>query len=188
VRVVGVDRPGLLGDLSDVFSRRRLNIVKCRAETFASGICRDEFEVVAARDGRPLTSEAREALQQSVYDCVTEERALTTTLRVAAPDRPGLLQQIAASLDSLSLSVVGARVSTVDSADESSAVDTFDVVDSASGEPVLDPARLRAIEARLAQDLHGPCQPPGPPPVADTPDVDDAMSAGSLDFSTVFDT
>mmetsp|Transcript_6302 Transcript_6302/g.18623 ORF Transcript_6302/g.18623 Transcript_6302/m.18623 type:complete len:406 (+) Transcript_6302:318-1535(+) len=188
VRVVGADRPGLLGDLSDIFSRRRLNVVKCRAETFASGICRDEFEVVAVRDGRPLTPGAREALQQAVYDCVTEQRALTTTLRVAAPDRPGLLQQIAASLDSLSLSVVGARVSTVDSADESSAVDTFDVVDSASGEPVLDPARLRAIEARLAQDLHGPCQLPSPPPVAAAPDVDDAMSAGSVDFSTVFDT
>jgi len=182
---VGTDRPGLLGDLSDIFSRRRLNVVKCRAETFASGVCRDEFEVVAARDGRPLTPAAREALQQAVYDCVTEERALTTTLRVAAPDRPGLLQQIAASLDALSLSVVGARVSTVDSADESSAVDTFDVVDSASGEPVLDTARLRAIEARLAQDLHGPRQLPGP---LQYPDVDDAMSAGSLDFSTVFDT
>ena len=32
-----------------------------------------------------------------------------TTLRVAAPDRPGLLASIAASLDALSLSVVGAR-------------------------------------------------------------------------------
>ena len=55
-------------------------------------------------------------------------RSKATTLRVAAPDRPGLLQQIAASLEALSLSIVGARITTVDGAvatEESAALDTF---------------------------------------------------------------
>ena len=126
---MSADRAGLLGDVSDVFNRRALNVTKCKCETFENGVCRDEFEVVAADTGRPLAdAAAREQLQQAVYDCVTEEAPRATTLRVAAPDRPGLLQQIASSLDALSLSVVGARVSTVDGSQETSAMDTFDVV------------------------------------------------------------
>lgn len=79
-----------------------------------------------------------------------------TTLQVTVPDRPGLLKQITTSLASLSLSIVGAKIETVDSSDfnqNKTALDTFDVVDAESGGPVLDPVRLRAIEERLARDL-----------------------------------
>ena len=110
-RVVALDRPGLLGDISDVFNRRGLNVVKCRAESFGNGVCRDEFELVAVATNRAL--EDTDALQQAVYDCVTEELEPCTTLRVAAPDRPGLLKDIAASFENLKLSVVGARVAMV---------------------------------------------------------------------------
>ena len=48
-RVVALDRPGLLGDISDVFNRRGLNVVKCRAESFGNGVCRDEFELVVVQ-------------------------------------------------------------------------------------------------------------------------------------------
>ena len=53
---------------------------------------------------------------------------------MSVPDRPGLLKRIVASLDSLSLNVVGAKISTVVGGAEPqitrTAVDTFDVVDA----------------------------------------------------------
>jgi len=87
----------------------------------------------------------------------TTGRVSATTLQVTVPDRPGLLKQIIASLSSLSLSVVGAKIETVEhdgvDAPSKTALDTFDVVDAETGGPVLDPERLRAIEERLARDL-----------------------------------
>ena len=86
-----------------------------------------------------------------------ERRISATTLQVTVPDRPGLLKQITTSLASLSLSIVGAKIETVNSDNSNhyrkTALDTFDVVDAQTGGPVLDPLRLRAIEARLARDL-----------------------------------
>jgi len=91
-----------------------------------------------------------------------QQRISATTLQVTVPDRPGLLKQITTSLASLSLSIVGAKIETVESTvneggfhseQQKTALDTFDVVDAESGGPVLDPVRLRAIEERLARDL-----------------------------------
>ena len=98
----------LLGELSDVFARRGLNVVRCRCEAAPGGGCRDEFEVAAA-DGRGLGAGARDELRRALEAAAGADAPRATTLRVAAPDRPGLLASIAASLDALSLSVVGAR-------------------------------------------------------------------------------
>ena len=88
---------------------------------------------------------------------------------MSVPDRPGLLKRIVASLDSLSLNVVGAKISTVVGGAEPqitrTAVDTFDVVDARTGAAIVDAERLRSIEAQLAADLR------------DTPDV--TMEASS---------
>lgn len=85
------------------------------------------------------------------------KKVSATTLQVTVPDRPGLLKQITTSLTSLRLSIVGAKIETVEADDIDSqhktALDTFDVVDAESGGPVLDPVRLRAIEERLSRDL-----------------------------------
>ncbi|EGB02739.1 hypothetical protein AURANDRAFT_68609, partial [Aureococcus anophagefferens] len=147
-------------------------VVRCRCEAAPGGGCRDEFEVAAA-DGRGLGAGARDELRRALEAAAGADAPRATTLRVAAPDRPGLLASIAASLDALSLSVVGARITTVDAPDarEPSAVDAFDVVDADTGAPVLDPARLRRIEARLAEDI-GDAPPPPPPRAA--PAGDDA--------------
>ena len=152
-RVVALDRPGLLGDISDVFNRRGLNVVKCRAESFGNGVCRDEFELVAVATNRALDD--TDALQQAVYDCVTEELEPCTTLRVAAPDRPGLLKDIAASFENLNLSVVGARVAMVQDDDAVTAETRFEVVDGDDAQPIGDPDRLASIENTLARDLDG---------------------------------
>ena len=166
-RVVALDRPGLLGDISDVFNRRGLNVVKCRAESFGNGVCRDEFELVAVATNRAL--EDTDALQQAVYDCVTEELEPCTTLRVAAPDRPGLLKDIAASFENLKLSVVGARVAMVQDDDAVTAETRFEVVDRDDAQPIVDPDRLASIENMLARDLDGAAAAGAPAPYA--PDV-----------------
>ena len=166
-RVVALDRPGLLGDISDVFNRRGLNVVKCRAESFGNGVCRDEFELVAVATNRALDD--TDALQQAVYDCVTEELEPCTTLRVAAPDRPGLLKDIAASFENLNLSVVGARVAMVQDDDAVTAETRFEVVDRDDAQPIVDPDRLASIENTLARDLDGAAAAGAPAPYA--PDV-----------------
>ena len=179
-RVVALDRPGLLGDISDVFNRRGLNVVKCRAESFGNGVCRDEFELVAVATNRAL--EDTDALQQAVYDCVTEELEPCTTLRVAAPDRPGLLKDIAASFENLKLSVVGARVAMVQDDDAVTAETRFEVVDRDDAQPIVDPDRLASIENTLARDLDGAAAAGaavGAPPAPGAPSVDAPSDASA---------
>ena len=163
-RVVAIDRPSLLGDISDVFNRRGVNVVKCRAESFGNGVCRDEFELVAVATNDAF--EETDAQRQAMYDCVTEELEPATTLRVCAPDRPGLLKDIAASFESLQLSIVGAKVAMVREEDLVTAATKFEVVDALSGEPIGDALRLRAIEAQLARDLDGAVAAGAPAPYA----------------------
>jgi len=88
-RVVTRDRAGLLSELSDVFARRGLNVVKCRAETFASGVCRDEFEVVDHATGVPPTD--ADALRAARLRRREGRRTKERTRRVegGSPRRPG---------------------------------------------------------------------------------------------------
>ncbi|KAH8061738.1 hypothetical protein JL722_3689 [Aureococcus anophagefferens] len=76
-RVVARD-DGLLGELSDVFARRGLNVVRCRCEAAPGGGCRDEFEVAAAGGGarglrdelgalRPRPAPTRRARRRSAW-------------------------------------------------------------------------------------------------------------------------
>ena len=180
VRIVMQDRPGLLGHMSRFFARRNLTILAARCETLAGGVLHDEFEVVDATTRRPVADAA--ALAQMERDVLASlkkterDKSTTTTLSVSVPDRPGLLKRIVASLDSLSLNVVGAKISTVVGGAEPqitrTAVDTFDVVDARTGAAIVDAERLRSIEAQLAADLRdvpdvtmeASSTPPPPPP------------------------
>lgn len=215
VRVVVADRPGLIGEISAAFKRKGLSIVGCVAETLPGDVAHDEFEVVYSETKQPITDQSElravEAdLERSLLSSAADEdgasetssvktkssdngkRVSATTLQVTVPDRPGLLKQITTSLASLSLSIVGAKIETVDNdSSAKTALDTFDVVDAESGDPVLDPARLRAIEERLAHDLetatfdppsneaspipYGSAPAPGP---YDFPGYDGAVTAG----------
>jgi len=175
VRVVMQDRPGLLGHMSRFFARRNLTILAARCETLAGGVLHDELEVVDASSRKPLTDAAQLLqLERDVLASLKKterDKSTTTTLSVSVPDRPGLLKRIVASLDGLSLNVVGAKISTVvggAAGTTRTAVDTFDVVDAASGHAIVDAHRLRRIEAQLAADLHEGSSPPPPPPAVTT--------------------
>ena len=88
---------------------------------------------------------------------------------MAAPDRPGLLKDIAASFENLKLSVVGARVAMVQDDDAVTAETRFEVVDRDDAQPIVDPDRLASIENTLARDLDGAAAAGAPAPYA--PDV-----------------
>ena len=79
--------------------------------------------------------------------------ASRTAVIVIAPDRPGLLERITASLSSQNLSVVEATIKTLP---HGIARDTFDVVDASTSLPVRDAERLRAIEESVKNDLRLP--------------------------------
>jgi len=121
------------------------------------------------------------------------DKSTTTTLSVSVPDRPGLLKRIVASLDSLSLNVVGAKISTVVGGAEPqitrTAVDTFDVVDARTGAAIVDAERLRSIEAQLAADLRGvpdatmEASTPPPPPPPGSPQISTASPGPSQQAS-----
>ena len=76
----------------------------------------------------------------------TVSAGFDTAVRVSAPDRPGLLHDLAQAVSATGLNIRWAKVLTVDG----TAIDTFHVVDS-EGEPVDDDGVLGHLVMRMRE-------------------------------------
>lgn len=160
VTVAATDRPELLARVAGAFALAGLDILSVDAYGAPGGIALDSF-VVTSATLRPVTPETfanferllRAALKDRLelrtrlaerrrhypprtrtpLKVTTVSAGFDTAVRVSAPDRPGLLHDLAQAVSATGLNIRWAKVLTV----EGMAIDTFHVVD-ADGQPVDD--------------------------------------------------
>jgi [protein-PII] uridylyltransferase len=172
VTVVARDRPGLLSLIAGAMAVSGMNILSARAFTTEDGLALDLFVVEPAFRGeldeerwRRFRTDLRRALEGriSLDHRIAEKRThyppppadvpvrvsvengasdFYTVVEVSAPDRIGLLHDLARAFHDLALDVHLAVVATYGVR----VVDAFYVRDLL-GEKVVDPERIRAIEA-----------------------------------------
>ena len=158
--VIAPDRPQLLARIAGAISLAGLDILAVDAYGARSGMVLDTF-VVASATLRPVTTETfvsferllRAALRDRLelrtrlaerrkhyparsrapLQVTTVSAGYDTAVRVSAPDRPGLLHDLAQAVSATGLNIRWAKILTVDGM----AIDTFHVVD-ADGGPVDD--------------------------------------------------
>jgi [protein-PII] uridylyltransferase len=173
VTVAGIDRPELLARISGAMALSGLDILALDAYGSSGRIALDCF-VVTSATRRPVTTETfiafERLLRAALRDRLELQTRLTerrthyptrlrgavsaeilsagwdTAVRVTAPDRPGLLHDLARAVSSAGLDIRWAKVVTVDGL----ARDTFHVV-GPDGGPVDDPGVLGHLTMRLRE-------------------------------------
>ncbi len=164
VTIVAPDRPELLGRLAGAMALAGLDILSVDAYRAPDRIALDSF-VVASATRRPASTETFSALERLVRAALRDRLELATRLaerrrhyparsdaavvvetipsgwdtavRVTAPDRPGLLHDVARAVSGAGVDIRWAKVHTIDGV----ARDTFHVV-GPDGGPVDDPGVL----------------------------------------------
>ncbi len=174
VSVVARDRPGLLSLIAGALAVSGMNILSARAFTTEDGVALDRFVVEPAfgdeideERWRRFRTDLRRALEgrTSLDHRIREKRThypppssqvpvkvtvdngtsdFYTVIEVSAPDRIGLLYDLARSLHDLQLDVHVAMVATYGAR----VVDAFYVRDLI-GEKVVEPNRIASIEAAI---------------------------------------
>lgn len=173
VTVVAADRPELLARVAGAMSLAGLDILALDAYGASAGVALDTF-VVTSATRRPVTTETFAALDRLLAAALRDRLELKTRLterrhhyparargpvtvtmepvgwdtavRVSAPDRPGLLHDLAHAVSSCGLDIRWAKVVTVDGM----AIDTFHVV-GPDGQAVDDPGELGHLAMRLRE-------------------------------------
>jgi [protein-PII] uridylyltransferase len=173
VTVVALDKPELLARTAGAMSLAGLDILSVDAYGSRDGVALDSF-VVASATRAPLTTETFSQLERLVRAALRDRLQLKTRLaerrrlypartsgpvkvetfsaawdtavRVSAPDRPGLLHDLARAVSATELDIRWAKVLTVDGM----ALDTFHVV-GPDGGPVDDPGVLGHLVMRLRE-------------------------------------
>lgn len=171
--VVAHDRPELLARIAGAISLAGLDVLAVNAYGAAEGIALDSFIVTSAtldpastgtfaRLERLLRAALRDRLELQVR--LAERRrhyppstsgpirvelrstAFDTSVRVTAPDRPGLLHDLARAVSATELDIRWATALTVDG----SAIDTFHVT-GLDGDPVTNPGVLGHLAMRIRE-------------------------------------
>jgi len=173
VTVIARDRPELLARIAGAMSLAGLDILALDAYGSSGGIVLDTFAVTSATR-RPVTTETFATLDRMLVAALRDRLELKTRLaerrrhyparvrgsvtvemvsagwdtavRVSAPDRPGLLHDLARAVSSTGLDIRWAKVLTV----EGMALDTFHVV-GRDGQAVDDPGELGHLAMRLRE-------------------------------------
>ena len=173
VTVVSADRPELLARVAGAMSLAGLDILALDAYGAPGGVALDAF-VVASATRSPVTTETFSKLERFVRAALRDRLELKvrlaerrrhyppkaslpvqvetissgwdTAIRVSAPDRPGLLHDLAQVVSATGLDIRWAKVLTVDGL----ARDTFHVV-GPDGGAVDDPGVLGHLAMRLRE-------------------------------------
>ena len=173
ITVVTVDRPELLARIAGAIALAGLDILAVDAYGAPGDLALDSF-VVASATRRPVTPETFTVLERLLGAALRDRLELETRLaerrrhyppraqgpvtvqvgsagfdtavRVSAPDRPGLLHDLARAVSATDLSIRWAKVLTVDGR----AIDTFHVVDS-EGDPLDDDGVIGHLVMRLRE-------------------------------------
>ncbi|NTW28590.1 MAG: HD domain-containing protein [Coriobacteriia bacterium] len=173
VTVVAPDRPELLSRIAGAMSLAGLDILAVDAYGASGGLALDHF-VVASATLKPVTPETFTSLERFLRAALGDRLELETRLaerrrhyparvqtpvqvsmvttgfdtavRVSAPDRPGLLHDLARAVSATGLNIRWAKALTVDGI----ALDTFHVTD-AEGGPVDNPGILGHLAMRLRE-------------------------------------
>ncbi|MDR3685879.1 MAG: HD domain-containing protein [Coriobacteriia bacterium] len=175
VTVVAIDAPELLARIAGAFALAGLDILALDAYGSRDGVVLDSF-VVTSATRRAVTTESFTQLERFLRAALRDRLELQTRLaerrkhyparqsgpvrvetisagwdtavRVSAPDRPGLLHDLARAVSATGLDIRWAKVLTVDGI----ALDTFHVV-GADGSVVDDPGVLGHLAMRL-REIH----------------------------------
>ncbi len=173
VTIVAVDRPELLARIAGAMSLAGLDILALDAYGSRGGVALDSF-VVTSATRKGLSTETFVQLERFLRAAIRDRLELKTRLaerrlhyparaaapvkvetvsagwdtavRVSAPDRPGLLHDLARAVSATNLDIRWAKVLTVDGL----AVDTFHVVGQDGG-PVDDPGVIGHLSMRLRE-------------------------------------
>jgi [protein-PII] uridylyltransferase len=173
VTVAAVDRPELLARIAGATALSGLDILALEAYGSAGHVALDTF-VVGSATRRPVTTETFVSFERLLRAALRDRLELQTRLaerrrhypsqghapvtaeilsagwdtavRVSAPDRPGLLHDLARAVSSAGLDIRWANVVTVDGV----AVDTFHVV-GPDGGPVDDPGVLGHLAMKIRE-------------------------------------
>ncbi len=173
VTVAAVDRPELLARIAGAMSLAGLDILALDAYGSRGGVALDSF-VVASATRKGLSTETFVQLERFLRAAIRDRLELKTRLaerrlhyparaaapvkvetvsagwdtavRVSAPDRPGLLHDLARAVSATNLDIRWAKVLTVDGL----ALDTFHVVGQDGG-PVDDPGVIGHLSMRMRE-------------------------------------
>jgi [protein-PII] uridylyltransferase len=173
VTVAAVDRPELLARIAGAMALSGLDILALDAYGSAGHVALDTF-VVCSATRRPVSTDTFASFERLLRAALKDRLELQTRLaerrmhyparrqapvtaeilsagwdtavRVSAPDRPGLLHDLARAVSSAGLDIRWAHVMTVDGI----ALDTFHVV-GPDGGPVDDPGTLGHLAMRLRE-------------------------------------
>ena len=175
VTVAALDRPELLARLAGATALAGLDILAVDAYSAGPGIALDRFVVTSAtrspmgtdtfaklerlvvaalHDRLELTVRLRERRRhypvraKRAVEVSTRAAGWATELRVSAPDRPGLLHDVAAAVAAEGLDIRWAKVQTI----EGVARDVFHLV-GPDGGPVDDPGSLGHVAMRIRSSL-----------------------------------
>ena len=171
--VVAKDRPELLARIAGAIALAGLDILSVDAYGAPGGLALDTF-VVASATLRSVSTETFTAFErllgaalkdrlelktrlaerrrhyparsQAPVRVTTVSEGYDTAIRVSAPDRPGLLHDLAQAVSATGLNIRWAKVLTVDGM----AIDTFHVLD-AQGAPVDDDGVLGHLAMRMRE-------------------------------------
>lgn len=169
------DRDNLFADSVRAIDATNLRIAAARVATSASGICFNSYIVLDA-DGAPVADDKRAELADSLTRAIhgesgarplrhvsrqlkqfvmptevaltTEPGARTSTLRVVASDRPGLLATLGGLFEELGLSVRRARITTLGERVE----DVFEITNRAQ-HPITHAGLTQAITKTIRSTL-----------------------------------
>jgi [protein-PII] uridylyltransferase len=177
VTVAAQDRTGLFSAICGAFSLSGLDILGAHASTDHAGIAIDTFTVRSATLA-PIEHDTWSRLERSLHSAalgrldiearLSERRKhyppakrrvavkvrtelsspFATAIRVTAPDRPGLLHDIAREVSASGLDIKSVTALT----QQGVAIDSFFVVD-ASGQPPREPGTLGQLAMRIRQRL-----------------------------------
>ncbi len=173
VTVAALDRPGLLSRIAGAMALAGLDILSVDAYGSTGGVALDSFVVTSATE-RPVSTDTFTALERFLEAALRDRLELATrlaerrqhyppkakgrcrvethpsgwdtTVIVEAPDRPGLLHDLAAAVSATGMDIRWARAQTVGGMVR----DTFHVVGEDGG-PVDDPGVLGHLSMRLRE-------------------------------------
>ena len=175
VFLYGRDRDGLFADSVRAIDSANLRVAAARIATSVSGTCFNSY-IVLGIDGAPVADGKRPALAQSLTRAMhgdsdaqtlrhvsrqlkqfvmptevalaTDPGARTSTLRVVASDRPGLLATLGGLFEELDISVRRARITTLGERVE----DVFEITNRAQ-HPITHPGLTHAVTETIRSTL-----------------------------------